>query len=99
MGVKIASAAFQAKIIHELDGVNGTDVIQDDCLVEGFGTAEAIATDEHDKNLQYCLQRCRERGIKLNLDKCCFLVDSVTYGTCVNQHWCKGRPTKNKCNS
>ena len=40
MGIAPASAAFQGKMIRELQGLQGVDVIQDDCLVEGYGGTE-----------------------------------------------------------
>lgn len=79
MGVTPASSAFQMKMIEELSGLEGVDVIQDDCLIEGYGDGSAEAIQKHDKNMKKFLQRCRERGIQLNWDKCEFLADQVTY--------------------
>ena len=37
MGITPASAAFHSKMLKELQGLGGVDIIQDDCLIEGFG--------------------------------------------------------------
>lgn len=72
MGITPASKAFQTKMIEQFQGINGVSIIQDDCLVEGFGnnSDQAINNREH---------ICRERNIKINLDKCKFLTEEVTY--------------------
>ncbi len=45
------------------EGMTGCTAIVDDILIWGRDR------QEHDKNLQQCLKRCREIGIKLNPDK------------------------------
>ena len=79
MGITPASKAFQTKMIEQFQGINGVSIIQDDCLVEGFGNNSDQAINNHNQNLRAYLQRCRERNIKINLDKCKFLTEEVTY--------------------
>ena len=67
------------KMIEQFQGINGVSIIQDDCLVEGFGNNSDQAINNHNQNLRAYLQRCRERNIKINLDKCKFLTEEVTY--------------------
>ena len=79
MGITPASKAFQTKMIGQFQGINGVSIIQHDCLVEGFGNNSDQAINNHNQSLRANLQRCRERNIKINLDKCKFLTEEVTY--------------------
>ena len=66
-------------MIEHFQGINGVSIIQDDCLVEGFGNNSDQASNNHNQNLRAYLQRFIERNIKINLDKCKFLTEEVTY--------------------
>ena len=77
MGITSASKAFQAKTIEQFKGVNGVSIIEDDYPVEGVGNNSDQAINNHNQNLQAYVQRCRERNIKVNLDKCKFLTEDV----------------------
>ena len=79
MGIAPASKAFQEIMIEQFSGLQDVDVIQDDCLVDGFGKDEDRAMANHNKNLRNYLLRCREKGIKINLKKCQFLTKEVSY--------------------
>ena len=79
MGIAPASKAFQEIMIEQFSGLQDIDVIQDDCLVEGFGKDEDRAMANSNKNLRNYLLRCREKGIKINLKKCHFLAKEVSY--------------------
>ena len=79
MGITPASKALQTKMTEQFQGINGVSIIQDDCLVEGFGNNSDQAINNHNQNLRAYFQRCRERNIKINLDKCKFLTEEVTY--------------------
>ena len=48
-------------------------------LVEGFGNNSDQAINNHNQNLRAYLQRCGERNIRINLEKCKFLSEEVTY--------------------
>ena len=45
--------------------------IPDDILVAGSGDTVADAERDHDRNLLALLDRCRQKGIKLNRSKLC----------------------------
>ena len=47
MGITPASKAFQAKLIEQFQGINRVSIIQDDCLVEGFGNNSDQAINSH----------------------------------------------------
>ena len=48
-----------------LEGLKGVACIADDILIAGAGETEAEATVDHNRNLD----RCREKGLKLNRKK------------------------------
>ena len=55
---------------HELiEGLQGIEVVADDFVVVGYGNTVDEANVDHDKRLHSFLQRCEERGVKLNVDK------------------------------
>jgi len=53
--------------------------IADDILVTGAGDDVMEATRDHDANLVALLQRCREKGIRLNRDKLQLNKQSTTF--------------------
>ena len=56
--------------MHELiEGLQGIEVVADDFVVVGYGNTVDEANVDHDKRLHSFLQRCEERGVKLNVDK------------------------------
>ena len=63
-GLKMSQDVFQCKIDQLLEGCVGCTGIADDIVVYG-GDEE-----EHDRNLHRFIKRCKERGLKLNPDKC-----------------------------
>ena len=52
-----------------IEGLNGIEVIADDFLVVGYRDSLQAASKDYDKSLSAFLQRCEERGIRLNADK------------------------------
>ena len=68
-GVSPAPELFQARLNNALAGLKGVACIADDILIAGSGDTEADATADHNKNLRALLDRCREKGIKLNRQK------------------------------
>ncbi|PIK50415.1 hypothetical protein BSL78_12654 [Apostichopus japonicus] len=72
-GVNAAPEIFQRCMTELFDDLTGVEVIMDDILV--WGSNE----QEHDMRLEQVLQRCRDKKLKLNLDKCKFKVDEVPY--------------------
>ncbi|XP_031330691.1 uncharacterized protein LOC116161478 [Photinus pyralis] len=73
MGITSAPERFQREMWEALEGLDGIINVADDTLV--FGSTR----EEHDRRLQLVLQRCSEKGIKLNKDKCIFGVKSLTF--------------------
>ena len=63
MGTPPASGECHAAMSTILHGLKGVIVIKDDILVHGKG-------QEHDENLNTCLQRLYEYGIRLRREKC-----------------------------
>ncbi len=72
-GVCNAPEVFMRKMSETFDDLPGTEIIMDDILV--YGSTEK----DHDQNLEKVLQRCREKNIKLNKQKCQFKVQEVKY--------------------
>lgn len=70
-GIASAPAIFQRKIETVLQGLSCVQAYLDDVLVS--------EKDEGGQDLRLVLQRFRERGVKLRLDKCKFREQSVTY--------------------
>ena len=68
-GVSVAPELFQAKVHQALEGLRGVFCVADDLLIAGFGDTTEEADADHDRNLLALLQRCREKGIKLNANK------------------------------
>ena len=63
--------------MHEL--VEGLTVVADDFVVVGRGSTSEVAAQDHNKNLEGLLVRCRDRGIKLNADKIKLRLSSVPF--------------------
>ena len=72
-GVNSAQDVFQKEIDLTYEGLPGVAAIVDDILVYGKNQ------EDHDAKLEAVLRRTRERGIKLNPDKCVFRTNQVTY--------------------
>ena len=72
-GIVSAPKVFQNIMSHFFDDIEGLDVIVDDLVVWGE------KTEQHDVRRRQVLDRCRERNLKLNKDKCRFRVSEVSY--------------------
>ena len=68
-GISPAPEEFQRRLDQALAGLNGCKAIADDILVFGCGANDDEAVKDHDENLIALLQRCREKGVKLNRGK------------------------------
>ena len=56
--------------MHEMiEGLRGVEVVADDFVTVGFGDTVEAAIHNHDQNLRVFLQRCAERGVRLNPEK------------------------------
>jgi hypothetical protein len=68
-GISVAPEVFEAKLVAEIADLKGIACIADDILILGAGDTESEAIIDHNNNLRALLQRCRERGIRLNKQK------------------------------
>jgi hypothetical protein len=72
-----------------LEGLDGCAVIVDDIIIWGH------TKEEHDKNLRNVLQRCRQKGIRLNKDKLEVGISEVRYfGHIISSEGLKPDPEK-----
>ena len=71
MPFEITSAPeeFQRRMDITLWGLDGTKAIADDILVFGTGSTQGEAEKSHDERLTAVLERCRQKGVRLNKDK------------------------------
>ena len=68
--------------------------IADDILITGQGDTHD-ADEDHDRNLTSTLERCRDRGIKLNKSKFTFKCEEVQFiGYRLTKHGLKPDPAK-----
>ena len=72
-GIKSAQEVFQKRISQHLDDLEGVATDIDDILIWGADEKE------HDSRLEATLQRCEEINLTLNVNKCKFKVDEVSY--------------------
>ena len=68
-GISVAPEEFQRRIHNALSGLDGIACIADDILVYGSGANIEEAAMDHDRKLLALLERCREKGIRLNQQK------------------------------
>jgi len=55
------------------------EVVADDFVVVEWGSTSKAAAQDHDKNLEALLIRCKDRGIKLNADKIKLMLCNVPF--------------------
>ena len=68
-GICSAPEIFQRRMHELIEGLQGVEVVADDFVIVGRGETLNEATKDHDLNLGKLLQRCAEKGVKLNCDK------------------------------
>lgn len=78
-GIAPAPEIFQMKLDQNLEGLSGVFKIADDILITGQGDNDQLADQDHDRNLENLLRRCRKKNIKLNRDKFDFKKDEVSF--------------------
>ncbi|CAC5387482.1 unnamed protein product [Mytilus coruscus] len=72
-GISCAPEMYQQCIKMALEGCAGQRNISDDIIVYG------CTQQEHDERLNKVLDRMREKGLRLNKDKCRFNMDKMTF--------------------
>jgi hypothetical protein len=96
-GISPAPEEFQRRVNDVLLGLPGIKVIADDILVYGSGATDEEAYLDHDKNLRGLMERCREKGLKLNPDKIQLQLKEVSYmGHRITSNGLKIDPEKTK---
>ena len=78
-GIKSAPEEFQRRLDESLEGLENIAVIHDDIVIFGSGDSIEEATSSHDLAFRALLDRCRERGLKLNKKKLCFKLSKIAY--------------------
>ena len=72
-GLNSANEVFQKRVSQVYDGLEGVIVTFDDILIYSRNP------EEHYRMLTKVFERTREYGVKLNRQKCKFMLDAVTY--------------------
>ena len=72
-GTNASAEIFQYVLQREFQGLPGVRNIADDIIV--FGATRA----EHDANLNGCVHRLTNKGLRLNRDKCGFLSNTLEF--------------------
>ena len=78
-GIKSAPEEFQRRLDKCLEGLENIAVINDDMVIFGPGETTEEATASYDVAFKALLDRCRERGLKLNKKKLRFKLSKVAY--------------------
>ena len=68
-GISSAPEVFQQRMHQLIERLKGVEVVADDFLIAGYGDNKEAVAHDHDGNLVAFLQRCSERGVKLNPEK------------------------------
>ena len=78
-GICSTPEVFQRRMHELIEGLQGVEVVADDFVVVGLGETKESAVRNHDDNLQGFLQRCDERGVKLNARKAWLRMSKVPF--------------------
>ena len=68
-GLSPAPEEFQRRMKSVLQDLPGVKVIADDILIFGKSVTDAEAFADHDRNLTLLMDRCQNKGLKLNSKK------------------------------
>ncbi|XP_062576513.1 uncharacterized protein K02A2.6-like [Saccostrea cucullata] len=94
-GIAPAPEEFQRRMDEALEGLNGTKAIHDDILVYGCGDTDEEAIRDHNGKLIELMDRCKQKNIKLNLDKLKLGLTSVSYlGHVISKQGLSADPSK-----
>jgi len=78
-GINSAPEVWQHWMNEIIENLKGVKVIADDFLICGFGATKEEATETHNANLWLFLEREKEQGHRLNLDKVRLRFDLVPF--------------------
>ncbi|XP_044757779.1 uncharacterized protein K02A2.6-like [Coccinella septempunctata] len=88
-GIKVAPTLFQQIIETMISGLEGTAAYIDDIIISGKNI------EDHQRNLLNVLQRIREFGFHLKIQKFKFNLPEIKYlGNIINQHGIKPDPSR-----
>ena len=94
-GISASPEEFQRRIDQALQGLPGSFAVHDDFIVWGKGATDKEASEDHDRNLKKLLERCREKGIKLNPEKTEYKKTEIAYlGHIISRDGLKVDPKK-----
>ena len=94
-GLASSPEEFQRRLSESLEGLEGVTVVADDILIYGKGPTKEAAVQDHNVKLEKLLARARKVNLKLNRDKCKFLLDELPYiGHVISAHGVKPDPSK-----
>ena len=94
-GLSVSSEIFQKRLNQALDKLDGLLSVHDDMVIYGVGDTDEAAREDHDRKLTAFLERCKERGIKLNKAKMQLRRTEITYlGHVVTNQGLKADPEK-----
>jgi hypothetical protein len=68
-GISPAGEIFQSRLDQAIEDLEGVKTVSDDILVIGNGDSLVEAIANHDAKMKQLLDRCRERGVKLNMKR------------------------------
>ena len=68
-GISSAPEEYQRRQDQVLEGLNGIHSVADDILICGKGDTYDDAVIDHNRNLTNLMQRCKEKGLKINKSK------------------------------
>ncbi|PFX23812.1 Retrovirus-related Pol polyprotein from transposon 17.6 [Stylophora pistillata] len=77
--VVVMKKEFQRRLDTALGGLQDIVPIFDDILIFGVGESKAEAIENYDQRLLALLERCRNKGIKVNKEKCKFRLSEVSF--------------------
>ena len=94
-GLSSSPEEFQRRLSDALSGLEGVTVVADDILIYGKGNSHAEAVQDHNQKLEKLLTRARRVNLKLNKEKCKFLLDELPYiGHVITKEGVKPDPGK-----
>jgi len=94
-GISPAPEYFQHCLDQAIKGLPGVRTVADDILISGDGNTVEEAVKDHDKKLLTLLERCREKGVKLNKEKFKLKMTEIPYvGHVLTRDGLKPDPSK-----
>jgi len=97
-GLNVSSEIFQRRLHQALEGLEGVVCVADDIVVVGEGATDEQANKNHDERLARLMERCEDKGIKLNSTKIQLRKPEIKFlGHLVGRFGLRPDPLKVKC--